>query len=168
MPLKDVWSQVSGLQHIECIDSLGKIAKELCNLEFAAFGSLYLNTANKPMEALPVDGKYCIGPHCTRQHWGCGAGKSGALSVPGERPGPCESPCRDATSRSYLISEGQNLAAYFSDLTNIAKPTVLHDKLREKSVYDHLRLLDINFEHATIHHRYRRSQGCFQADLVPP
>ncbi|KAK0950488.1 hypothetical protein LTR12_018298 [Friedmanniomyces endolithicus] len=117
VPLKDVWSQMTGIQHIQCIESLGKIAKELCNLDFAVFGSLYLNTANRPTEALPLDGKYCIGPHCARQHWGCGVGTSGALNVPGGCQGPC--------------------------LTNVAKSILLQDDFREKSVDDHLRLLDI-------------------------
>jgi len=94
VPLKDVWSQMTGLQHIQCIESLGKIAKELCSLDFAAFGSLYLNTANMPTEADPLDGKYCIGPHCARQHWGCGVDKSGAFSVPRGCQGPCESVLR--------------------------------------------------------------------------
>lgn len=38
--------------------------KELCALDFGAFGSLYLNTAEKPTGSLPIDEEYCIGPHC--------------------------------------------------------------------------------------------------------
>ena len=70
VPLKDVWSGMTSLQHIECIESIAKLAKELCSLEFAAFGSLYLNTPAKPTGTIPLDKKYRIGPHCAPQIWG--------------------------------------------------------------------------------------------------
>ncbi|KAK6381113.1 hypothetical protein LTR81_027610 [Elasticomyces elasticus] len=67
--LNDIWSQMSEVQHIEFIECMGKLAKELCALDFRALGSLYLNTADKPPGAHAVDEEYCIGPHCGRQFW---------------------------------------------------------------------------------------------------
>jgi len=95
VPLRDVWSQMTGTQHIDCIAALGKMAEELCNLDFSAFGSLFLNTTNRPAEAIALDDTYCIGPHCAPQHWACGVGKPGSSSVPRDCQGPCESYCVD-------------------------------------------------------------------------
>lgn len=38
--LTDVWSQMSELQQIELIESIGKMAKDLCALDFEVFGSV--------------------------------------------------------------------------------------------------------------------------------
>lgn len=92
VPLKDVWNQMTGLQHIECIRSIASIAKELCGLEFTTLGSLYLDTPNKPPGCIPLDGKYCVGPHCARQHWGYdGVGKRKELDTSEGCQGPCKS-----------------------------------------------------------------------------
>nr|POE77970.1 altered inheritance of mitochondria protein 9, mitochondrial [Quercus suber] len=116
--LKDVWGQMTGVQHIQCIDSIGKIAKQICALDFPAFGSLYFNTANKPRGALPFNSKYCIRPHCAPQHWGCSVEKPTLLNAPGGSQGPC--------------------------LTEIARSTLLQRESSETSVDRHLRLLDTN------------------------
>lgn len=44
--LKDVWSQMTKLQHIDFIERMGALVKELCALDFGAFGSLYLKVQN--------------------------------------------------------------------------------------------------------------------------
>jgi hypothetical protein len=48
IPLKNMWSRMTEVQHIELIGSMGKLFEELCTLEFGSFGSLYLNAADKP------------------------------------------------------------------------------------------------------------------------
>jgi hypothetical protein len=69
IPLKNMWSRMTEVQHIELIGSMGKLFEELCTLEFGSFGSLYLNAADKPPGTYPIDEKYCIGPNCGRQFW---------------------------------------------------------------------------------------------------
>lgn len=91
VPLNDLWGQMTNLQHIECIESIGRIAKELCSLEFANFGSLYFNGPDRPVGAVPLDEQYCIGPNCARQHWGYGQVKHTQSTVLEGRQGPCES-----------------------------------------------------------------------------
>lgn len=82
---------MTGLQHLECIESLGKVAKELCRLDFTAFGSLYLSASSSPKGALPLDDRFCIGPHSGRQHWGADVDNLGRLNMSGNLQGPCKS-----------------------------------------------------------------------------
>jgi len=91
VPLKDMWSQMTSLQHIECIGSIGRIAKEMGRLDFANFGSLYFGSPDKPTGAFSLDEKYCIGPHCARQHWGYKEEKGARLTMSEGPQGPCES-----------------------------------------------------------------------------
>lgn len=50
---KGVWSQMTELQHVEFIESMGGLVKELCYLDFGALGSLYLNVADGPQGRSP-------------------------------------------------------------------------------------------------------------------
>jgi hypothetical protein len=88
--LKDTWTQMTELQHIEFIESIGRFVKELCTLNFRAFGSLYLNTADKPSGAHTIDDEYCIGPHCGRQFWGYNDDLATQVALPLGFQGPCE------------------------------------------------------------------------------
>jgi hypothetical protein len=88
--LKDTWSQMTELQQIELIESTGTLMKELCALDFGAFGSIYLNTADKPTGAHPIDDEYCIGPHCGRQFWGYNDDLATQVAIPRGSQGPCE------------------------------------------------------------------------------
>lgn len=87
--LKDIWGRMTELQHIELIESVVGLVKELCALDFGAFGSLYLNTAEKPTETLPIDEEYCIGPHCGRQYWGYNNDLTIQDAIPLDSQGPC-------------------------------------------------------------------------------
>lgn len=89
--LKDTWSQMTELQHIELIESTGTLVKELCALDFGAFGSIYLNTADKPTGAHTIDDEYCVGPHCGRQFWGHNDDLATQVAIPPGFQGPCES-----------------------------------------------------------------------------
>ncbi|WPH00052.1 Hypothetical protein R9X50_00287500 [Acrodontium crateriforme] len=61
--LKDVWGQMTELQHIEVIESLGNLTH-------------------------PVDEDYCIGPHCGRQFWGYDDDQTTKATVPFGFQGP--------------------------------------------------------------------------------
>lgn len=88
--LKDIWGQMTELQHILIIESVGKLLKELCALDFGALGSLYLNTADKPSGTLLVDEEYCLGPHCGRHLWGYQDDHTTKAAVPTGLQGPCK------------------------------------------------------------------------------
>ena len=87
--LKDTWGRMTELQHIELIESVAGLVKELCALNFGAFGSLYFSTAEKPAGALPIDEEYCIGPHCGRQFWGQNNDLTIQNTIPLGSQGPC-------------------------------------------------------------------------------
>lgn len=87
--LKDVWGQMTELQHIEFIQSIGQMMKELCALDFGALGSLYLNTADQPARTHPIDDNFCIGPHCGRQFWGYNDDVTTQVAAPSGYQGPC-------------------------------------------------------------------------------
>jgi len=144
--LNAVWGQMSGVQHLQCIQSISKVAQALCRLDFPAFGSLYFNTADRPTRALPLDDKYCLGPVCAPQHWGLGVGKSGIRKEGGEFLGPCTSDRRCLKASTLILTcIGQEVASYLSDLTSLAGSVVTRrgdDK--QASVDHHLRLLDLN------------------------
>nr|OQO21897.1 hypothetical protein B0A51_10989 [Rachicladosporium sp. CCFEE 5018] len=59
--LGDEWNSMNPLQHVECIKSLAGLAKDLCEANFPAFGSLYLNTRRHPFPTIALDADYCIG-----------------------------------------------------------------------------------------------------------
>jgi hypothetical protein len=88
--LKDIWSQMTRVQHIGFIERLGGLVKQLCALDFGAFGPLYLNTADKPSNAHPINEEYCIGPHCDRQFWRLNDDQTAQTAVPLGLQGPCE------------------------------------------------------------------------------
>ena len=89
--LNEIWSQMTEVQHIDFIERLGRLAKELCTLEFNAFDSLYLNTADKPSNTHAIDEEYCIGPHCGRQFWGYNDDQTTQAAVTLGLQGPCKS-----------------------------------------------------------------------------
>ncbi|KAK5167740.1 uncharacterized protein LTR77_007439 [Saxophila tyrrhenica] len=81
--------------------ALGYIAREVCKLDFGAFGSLYLNTKNRPLGALAIGDKYCIGPHCGPQYWTSGGVRS-----------------EQGTGAKEPRGRWQDLTTYFSDLAD--------------------------------------------------
>lgn len=100
--LKDTWAKMTELQHIEFIESMAGIVKELCALNFGALGSLYLNTAEKPPESLPIDEEYCIGPHCGRQFWGYNNDLTIQAAIPLGLQGPCKFASSDISCQCQL------------------------------------------------------------------
>ena len=88
IPLKDVWNKMTASQHIGCIRSISLLCRQICKLEFPAYGSLYLK-ANAPAMAVDLDGTFCVGPLCSPQQWDCSIENStGTSAKPGHR-GPC-------------------------------------------------------------------------------
>lgn len=70
--LAQVWSMMTGDQRIRCIGTIFQHLKQVANMTFPAYGSLYY--ANIPLESsckIPLDQDYCIGPHCGAMYWGC-------------------------------------------------------------------------------------------------
>ncbi|RAL04168.1 uncharacterized protein BO80DRAFT_348561 [Aspergillus ibericus CBS 121593] len=72
IPLHKRWDQMAGDQRVKCIDAIYRKIKEVVNLRFPAFGSLYF--ANSPVcsdNKYAVDEEFCIGTHCGTRYWDC-------------------------------------------------------------------------------------------------
>lgn len=90
IPLHQKWPYMSGDQKVRCIDAIYKKLREVADINFPAYGSLYLSTAPlAPASRLPLDRGFCVGPHCGTRYWSCGDHRYYQHAVPNH--GPCES-----------------------------------------------------------------------------
>lgn len=79
------------LQHMQCTKMLAMLAKDMAQLEFSAYGSLYFENAIDSGLRVKVAGKYCIGPHCGSAYWNCGPGERELYGERNSNHGPCQS-----------------------------------------------------------------------------
>ncbi|KAL3477624.1 kinase-like domain-containing protein [Aspergillus californicus] len=88
IPLREKWHEMAGEQQVRCIDAIYQIIKEITDLEFPAFGSIYFNdTLDSASKQLLGDG-FCIGPHCGTRYWGTDAGERKYYHYVDENHGP--------------------------------------------------------------------------------
>lgn len=85
------WPDMSGVQQLECIRSMYESLKEVVDLSFPAYGSIYFNGRVEAEAARDLDERFVIGPHCNaRYYWEAGVRPGGGgLCGRGNR-GPCE------------------------------------------------------------------------------
>lgn len=66
------WAQMAGDQQIRCIGAIFQKVKEIANVNFPAYGSLYhTDSPIKPACKIPLNQDFCIGPHCGVMYWNC-------------------------------------------------------------------------------------------------
>ncbi|PWY87070.1 hypothetical protein BO94DRAFT_596146 [Aspergillus sclerotioniger CBS 115572] len=69
------WETMPGDQRVTCIDAIYRKMKEVVDLQFPAFGSLYFrNSRLCPDNNHALDEEFCIGSHCGTRYWNCEAG----------------------------------------------------------------------------------------------
>jgi hypothetical protein len=68
--LSQVWNELNVVEHLNLIKSISGFCRELCKVDFPAYGSLYFND-DKPPGAIEVDSTFCIGPLTAAHQWGC-------------------------------------------------------------------------------------------------
>ncbi|KKZ61111.1 hypothetical protein EMCG_04256 [[Emmonsia] crescens] len=74
--LHNKWPDMAGGQQVRCIDAIYQKVKEMVDIEFPAFGSLYF--VDSPLDSghkNPLDEEFCIGPHCGPRYWDCNVGE---------------------------------------------------------------------------------------------
>lgn len=89
--LHQKWPTMQGDQQIRCIEAIYRQIKEIVDLPFSGYGSLYFIDA--PIESLfklPLDQTVCIGPHCGAMYWNCNVGESRYYHNVNPNRGPCE------------------------------------------------------------------------------
>lgn len=74
--LSEKWEAMNTLEHYKIIDQVVQVEKELGNISFPAYGSLFLRVSlpatcrQYPLPPeLDPEGLFCIGPSCKRTWW---------------------------------------------------------------------------------------------------
>jgi hypothetical protein len=71
--LQQKWPHMSGDQKVRCIDAIYRKLGEMANIDFPAYRGLYFSTTSLgSFSKLPLNGGFCIGPHCGTRYWDCG------------------------------------------------------------------------------------------------
>ncbi|PWY82158.1 phosphotransferase enzyme family protein [Aspergillus heteromorphus CBS 117.55] len=77
VPLSHKWPAMAGDQRVKCIDAIYNTMKEVIDLHFPVYGSIYLTHSlpiSDPRESFQLDEDFCIGPHCGTRYWDCNVG----------------------------------------------------------------------------------------------
>lgn len=85
--LSDKWPQMTGPQRVGCINSIFQKMKQLQDLEFPAYGSLYFHEEISLISTKKFDLDYGI---CLSQHCGIGYWDSDSTSRAPIHRGPCK------------------------------------------------------------------------------
>lgn len=88
--LHQKWPSMAGDQQIRCIDAIYRKVKEMVDIKFPAYGSLYF--VDIPLDSAsrqPFNQKFCIGPHCGTRYWNYNVGESIYYHNIKPNRGPC-------------------------------------------------------------------------------
>ncbi|KAF2762597.1 hypothetical protein EJ05DRAFT_491012 [Pseudovirgaria hyperparasitica] len=74
--LHEKWQSMDVSDQIKCIRAIFEKLRELVDLDFQAYGSLYFaDTPYIAAQKLPFDQEFAIGPHCGAIYWDCNVGQ---------------------------------------------------------------------------------------------
>lgn len=105
VPLREKWHEMAGDERVRCIDVINRRMKEIVDLEFPAFGSIYFTDA--PFDSsskLSLDEDFCIGPHCNPRYWDCHVSERRYYHYTKPNHGPCKFPKIRILRRMYSSS----------------------------------------------------------------
>ncbi|GAB1206408.1 hypothetical protein APSETT445_005095 [Aspergillus pseudonomiae] len=92
VPLHQKWPEMAGDQRVKCIDAIYRKMKEMVDLRFPAFGSLYFANSPNLGGVHPLDEDFCIGPHCGTRYWDCNVGEQRHYHSVQPNQGPYDDP----------------------------------------------------------------------------
>ncbi|CEL00947.1 hypothetical protein ASPCAL00539 [Aspergillus calidoustus] len=75
VPLHEKWHKMAGDQQVRCIDAIYRTLKDIAELEFPAFGSIYFDDSLESVSKQPLGDGFCVGPHCGTRYWGTNVGE---------------------------------------------------------------------------------------------
>lgn len=85
------WPDMTEIQRAMVMKPIYQNLKEAANLEFSAYGSLYLaNTPHIKDSAIPLDPNFCIGPNCETMYWDCEPTEPRYYHAVSRNQGPCK------------------------------------------------------------------------------
>jgi hypothetical protein len=88
--LLDKWEDLAGDIRVKITVSLYQILKEMVDLTFPAYGSIYHASDFSSEYWLDGERQWCIGPHCGAIYWDCAAGESRYYHAVKPNQGPCK------------------------------------------------------------------------------
>lgn len=146
--LHQIWPKMAGEQKIRCINAIVRKIKEIADVRFPAYGSLYhANARLASPSKVPLNQDFCVGPHCGTMYWDCHPAEPRYFHNAKPNQGPCE--CVLSSLQQFLMSlSGSDLLAYCDGLIDagiarIPPDSELHGQPRyHGSPSDHLCLLD--------------------------
>jgi hypothetical protein len=85
------WPTMTGEQQIRCIEAICQKAKEMVDVKFPVYGSLYFDHS-LPSSAVrhKLDQGFSMGPHCGAVYWDCHVGESRYYHNVMPNQGPCK------------------------------------------------------------------------------
>lgn len=88
--LLEKWSTMDVGEQLGCMKAICYMLKEIINLDFPAYGSLYFaKTPYLPTSKLLLNREFCIGPHCGPLYWNCTVGQLRYYHDVNPNQGPC-------------------------------------------------------------------------------
>ncbi|KAL2817159.1 kinase-like domain-containing protein [Aspergillus granulosus] len=88
VPLQEKWHKIAGNQKVRCIEAIYKTIKEVVDLEFPAYGSIYFDDTLGSASKLPLGDGFCVGPHCGTRYWGTNVGERRDYHYANRNAGP--------------------------------------------------------------------------------
>ena len=89
--LHQKWPTMAIGQQIRCIDAIYRKLKEVVDIKFPAYGSVYF--ADSSLDSTykrPFDENFSVGPHCGARYWYCNVSKSIYYDNTKPNQGPCK------------------------------------------------------------------------------
>lgn len=89
--LHQKWPTMAISQQIRCIDAIYRKLKEIVDIKFPAYGSVYF--ADSSLDSTckrPLDQNFSVGPHCSARYWDCNFGESRYYHNTKPNQGPCK------------------------------------------------------------------------------
>lgn len=89
--LHERWPTMNSLQRMLCVKELGMLTRDMANLTFPGFGSIYFSESPiAPASKLDLDGGFCLGPNCGTLYWNLRVGAAELYGQNNSSMGPCK------------------------------------------------------------------------------
>nr|POE75562.1 altered inheritance of mitochondria protein 9, mitochondrial [Quercus suber] len=148
--LHQFWPSVTAEDKINFMDTICRISKEMTDIKFPAYGSLYRKSSTVDTSRfVPLDNRFYIGPHCGAMFWNCSVGQPRYYHKSAPNQGPCEFYLAGTSSILLRLPTGLDLAGYSDSLIDagISRVPPFDTEIESRpryhgSVSTHIQLLD--------------------------
>ncbi|KAF7542979.1 hypothetical protein G7046_g10081 [Stylonectria norvegica] len=163
--LSRLWPEMDGVQHLECVKNLSLLVKQMHNLQFPAYGSIYFEDApigDSPRVKLATG--FCIGPHCDNRYWPCLPGElrfydrkqpnrgpwatfeeftnglldAGLARIPPESTEPRLAYRGNVEDHLHLIAQSRSVLKALTEnqsIRSVSSPALFHPDLHKRNIF---------------------------------